>query len=260
MASKLNARRKTILDLLSQKPISPTQELAAATDVSTETTRKDLNVLAEQGLIVKVHGGAALASGNNKQIPFDLRSTRNAPQKRQIAQKAITLIEEGDSLILEGCTTNLKLAEELTLMPDLLKTLVIVTNSFPIATVLEGGRKCQKLFFLGGLVNPTQYATQGNQTTEMLGNFHVNKSFLGGAAVSERFILTGYFDDDVMFQKMSILCARETVLMVDSSKFGQSAILSVAHLSEIDYLVTDKQLTEEETRILTEHGLKILLA
>ena len=259
MASKLSVRRKNILNLLSQKPISSTQEIAATTGVSSETIRKDLDALAEQGLVIKVHGGVALANGNSVPIPFDLRSTRNAAQKQKIAQKAITLIDEGDSLILEGCTTNLKLALELLQKPELLETLVIITNSFPIATAFEGGRKCQKLFFLGGLANPTQYSTQGAQTTQMLSGFHVNKSFLSGAAISEKLVLTGYFEDDVAFQKMSIGCAGETILMADSSKFGQSATLSVAHLSEIDYLITDLKLSEEETRALVAQGTKILV-
>jgi DeoR/GlpR family transcriptional regulator of sugar metabolism len=92
----------------------------------------------------------------------------------------------------------------------------------------------------------------------MLGDFHVNKAFISGAALSENLILTGYYDDDVAFQKGAIASAKETVLMIDSSKFGKAAILSVAHLSELDYLVTDKAFDKDERKRITQTGIKIV--
>jgi DeoR/GlpR family transcriptional regulator of sugar metabolism len=219
--------------------------------------RKDLDALALEGLIIKVHGGVALANPAVREIPFDLRATMNAEEKRRIARAAIYLIQKNDSVVLESCTTSLELAKALTMEPELLETLVVITNSFSIAAVFDGGRKCQKLFFLGGWVNPVQYSVLGNQTAKMLGDFHVNKAFISGAALSENLILTGYYDDDVAFQKMAIASAKETVLMIDSSKFGKAAILAVAHLSEVDYLVTDKVLDKDERKLIVRAGVKI---
>lgn len=259
MASRLDARRKKILDLLAQVPISSTMQLADATDVSTETMRKDLDALAEEGLIIKVHGGVALSNANASEIPFDLRATRNVAEKRSIAKAAIHLIEESDSIVLESCTTNFELAKALTSQPELLETLVVVTNSFSIATVFDGVCRCKKLFFLGGWVSSAQHSTKGYQTAKMLNDFHVNKAFISGAALTEDLVLSGYYDDDVEFQKMAINSSEETVLMIDSSKFRQAAILSVAHLSELDYLVTDK-LSDNEKKAIAKQGIKILLA
>lgn len=260
MSEKLAARRKEILKLLSQVPISSTQQLAAETDVSTETMRKDLDALADEGLIIKVHGGVALAGGHVNEIPFDLRARRNVAEKRRIAQTALNLLKPDDSIVLEGCTTNLELAKALGFKPELLGTLVIITNSFSIASALEFGRKCRKLFFLGGWVNPQQYGSHGYQTTQMLSDFHVNKAFISGAALTDEYVLTGYYDDDVAFQKMAIQSASETILMIDSSKFGQAAILSVAHLSAVDWLVTDKALEKEAIRTIGAMDVKVLVA
>jgi DeoR/GlpR family transcriptional regulator of sugar metabolism len=258
MAGKPDARRRKILDILAQIPISSTIQLAAAAKVSTETMRKDLDALAQEGLIIKVHGGVALANPVVSEIPFDLRATMNAGEKRRIAGAALCLIQKNDSIVLESCTTSLELAKALTLDPDLLETLVVVTNSFSIASVFEGGRRCQKLFFLGGWVKPDQYSVLGSQTAKMLGDFHVNKAFISGAALSENLILTGYYDDDVAFQKTAIASAKETVLMIDSSKFGKAAVLSVARLSELDYLVTDKVLDKDERKLIVRAGVKIV--
>jgi DeoR/GlpR family transcriptional regulator of sugar metabolism len=258
MSGKLDARRKKILDILAQIPISSPLQLAEAAKVSSETMRKDLDALALEGLIIKVHGGVALANAAVSEIPFDLRATMNASEKKQIARTALCLIQKNDSIVLESCTTNLELAKALTIESELLETLVVITNSFSIATVFEGGRKCRKLFFLGGWVNPAQYSVLGYQTTKMLSDFHVNKAFISGAALSEDLILTGYYDDDVVFQKMAINSAKETILMIDSSKYGQAAILSVAHLSELDYLVTDKALNQDERKLIAQTGIKIV--
>jgi DeoR/GlpR family transcriptional regulator of sugar metabolism len=258
MAGKLDTRRKKILEILARVPISSTMKLAAAAKVSSETMRKDLDALALEGLIIKVHGGVALANTAVSEIPFDQRAAMNADEKRRIAQAALHLIQKNDSIVLESCTTNLELAKALVVEAELLETLVVITNSFSIATVFEGGRKCQKLFFLGGWANPAQYSVLGYQTAKMLGDFHINKSFISGAALSEDLILTGYYDDDVAFQKRAIASAKETVLMIDRSKFGQAAILSVAHLSELDYLVTDKALDKDERKIITKAGVNIV--
>lgn len=259
MAGK-DARRKKILELLAEVPISSTIQLAEATNVSSETMRKDLDVLAEDGLIIKVHGGVALANTNINEIPFDLRATRNVNQKKKIAKAAVQLIQENDSIVLESCTTSLELAKTLVRMPKLLETLVVVTNSFPITTLFEGGLKCKKMFFLGGWLDSSQYSARGHQTVKMLGNFHVNKAFISGAAITKALVLSGYYDDDVAFQKTAIQSADESILMIDSSKFGQAAILSVAHLSELDYLVTDKVFSKEEQESIVQRGVKIIFA
>jgi DeoR/GlpR family transcriptional regulator of sugar metabolism len=255
MAGKPDMRRKKILDILARAPISSPTQLAEAVKVSSETMRKDLDALALEGLIIKVHGGVAL-SVTASEIPFDLRVAMNAEGKKRIAQAALCLVQKNDSILLESCTTNLELAKALTLESELTETLVVITNSFSIATVFEGGRRCQKLFFLGGWVHPAQYSVLGYQTAKMLDDFRVNKAFISGAALSEDLILTGYYDDDVVFQKRAIASAKESVLMIDSSKFGQAAILSVARLSELDYLVTDKVFDKEERKAIVQTGIK----
>ena len=102
MISKLDKRRNEILSILSEVPISSSQQLADMTNVSNETIRKDLDALADKGLIIKVHGGVALASGNANEIPFDQRVSRNSDKKRAIAQKAFSLIEPNDTILLES--------------------------------------------------------------------------------------------------------------------------------------------------------------
>jgi len=247
MNPKVKQRREQILDLLSKVPISSTPELAAKTNVTTETMRKDLDFLVEDGKIVKVHGGVALANPVSE-FHFDQRIKKNADLKLKIAKTAATLIKEGESLLLEGCTTCLELAKVLATKEELLKTLVIFTNSLEIATLLSQDPKCQKLFLLGGWINLEQYASQGYLTTKIMQNIHVNKAFISGAAINQNLVVTAYNDDDMAFQQAALQCAEETFLLMDSSKFGTTAVLTVAPLSQMKYLVTDKKLSSESAK------------
>ncbi len=259
MANKLQLRREKILDLLSQVPISSTQQLAEATDVSTETMRKDLDALAEEGLIIKVHGGVALAN-TVSEIPFDLRAKEHVEQKIIIATAAAKLIEKGDAILMENCTTNLELAKVLVQDPELLKTLVVITNSFEVASLFNSGGFCQRLYFLGGWVSPQEHATHGYQTTKMMQEVHVHKAFLSGAAINGEMIITGYYDDDVAFQKTALECGDEIILMLDSSKYGKNALLTVAHLSQMDYLVTDQAFSKEQLKEITAMNVTYIFA
>lgn len=154
----------------------------------------------------------------------------------------------------------MELAKALRGTPELLETLVVITNSLAVATVFESGRLCRKLFLLGGWVSADQYSSHSSQTAAMLRDFHVNKSFISGVALSEDYILTGYYDEDVIFQKAAIQAASQTILMLDHSKFKKTAVLSVAHLSELDFLVSDKQLSEKESGDLAGFGVEFVQA
>lgn len=255
MNSKLDKRRKEILNILARVPISSTQQLAEETGVSNETMRKDLDALADEGMILKVHGGVALAGGAVAEIPFDLRATHYAAEKRAIASSAIRLLQPKDIIILESCTTNLELAKELVMLPDLLETLIIITNSFAIASTFDGGRKCKKMFFLGGWVHTQQFSCLSYQTASLLKEFHVSKAFLSGAALSENYIVTGYYDEDVAFQRAMLEAAQKSILMIDHSKFNQAAVFSVAPLADFDYLITDRELSGEALDYMNTHNI-----
>lgn len=260
MAGKLAKRRRVILEMLAKIPISTTIQLANATGVSTETIRKDLDVLADEGLIIKVHGGVALANSPASETPFDMRSKKNVELKRQIAHTAIGLIKKNSSIIMESCTTNMELAKALLEQPELLETLVVTTNSFSIATLFDGGAKCKGLFFLGGWANPIEYASRGVHTAQMLKDLQANQAFISGAALGKNLCLTCYLDEDMVFQREAMRCAEETVLMMDSEKMQKSGIFSVCPIGNIDYLICDKGCDSKLQQAINTTGVQLILA
>lgn len=260
MKSSVQQRRDAILKILSQIPISTTLELAQQTNVSCETIRKDLDALSKAGVIIKVHGGVALANSEPGEAPFDIRTSVNTEQKIKIAKAAVRLITPGNSIILESCTTCLELCKILLTQPELLETLIIITNSFSIATLLEGGKHCKKLFFLGGWCNSTEHATRGYHTTKFLDDCHVDIAFISGAALGKDMTLTSYLEEDMIFQRQALKSAQQTILLMDKAKFKNSAFFSVCPITAIHYVVTDLEAESDFARNLGKSKVNLVLA
>ena len=256
--NKAEERYLEIVEILKNNPIATVAEFAEKLSVSPETIRKDLNYLSEQGTVVRIHGGAALASDKPVISPFESRKTRRQQQKRRLAQAACALIEPGDSLIMESSTTMVELVKVLAEDPELLKTLVIVTNSLHILTLLEMGRLCKRVFFLGGWVNQTEQCTQGQFTAGELKNFHVDKCLLSGAALGKNLMLSSYYENDMLFQTQALECASQSVLLLESEKYPSSAVLSVASLEQFDYLVTNIDFDADCREKLEKTELKLV--
>lgn len=237
--NKAEERYREIIETLKNNSIVTVTEFAKQLSVSPETIRKDLSTLAEQGVIVRIHGGAALSNERMVSIPFQFRETVHKEEKRELARAACDFIEPGDSLIVESSTTMVELVKVLLETPDLLKTLVIVTNSFHIMTLLEMGKLCARTFFLGGWMNAEEQATQGQLTVEELKGFHVDKCLLSGAALGKNLILSSYYEDDMRFQKQAVKSSARSILLLESGKYPSAAVLSVAPVESFDDLVTN---------------------
>lgn len=231
-------RRQKILTILTTVPIATVIELSEQLEVTPETIRKDLTELAAAGEIVRIHGGAALAGDVDGSIPYISREKIQNQEKVDIGTAAVRLIDMGDSLILEGSTTVAALCHALVEEESLIKTLTIVTNSFHIANILEMGEKCAKLFFLGGRLSSSEQLTRGPFTVDFMRKFRVNKAVLSGAALGNTLHISAYYENDRIFQRAAMECADQTVLLLDSSKYPETAVMDVAPLTNFDYLVT----------------------
>lgn len=245
MKPALIERRSQIIDLLSRVPLSSTVELAGLTGVSCETMRKDLDILAKENLIMKVHGGVALADKSLADPSFDSRSADFTKQKSIIAKAALHLIDEGDYIILEGSTTCMELAKALLYMPELLATLTIFTNSLTIAALFNDGRLCDGLFYLGGWLNPREHSCRGIHTVNLLKDFYADKAYISGTAIHKDLTLRSYLQDNLLFQRQAIESSKTSILMMDSSKFDKTALYSVCQIDAFDVLVTDIGLQSE---------------
>lgn len=246
-------RRKRILEQLYANGKIDIDELVEELNVSAMTIRRDLNYLEEKNKIIRTHGGAILNKTLLYESSFTEKESKNRLEKQEIAKKAVELINEGSTIMLDSGTTTFEIAK-------LLKgweNITVITNDIKIATELMNS--LVKVIITGGELQNNIGALFGPLTEYVIRNLHVDIFFLGAHAVHfEKGVMAPSFEKATVKQLM-IKAADSTWLVADSSKFGEKSLTTVCELMEIDGVITDSGLSEED-RAMLQDQVKIVTA
>jgi DeoR/GlpR family transcriptional regulator of sugar metabolism len=235
-------RQAAILDLIRRHGGVRVSQLVGQFGVSDMTIRRDLEALADRGLVDKVHGGATIAGpGSTEEPGFDAKSVRQQVEKRAIAARAVQLVEPGTAIALSAGTTTAALATLLSEVPGL----TIVTNSIPVADVLyHAGRSDQTVVLTGGIRTPSD-ALAGPVAEAAVATLNVDVLFLGVHGMSPR---TGFTTPNLMeagTNRLLVNAARRLVVLADHTKWETIGIATIAPLQDADVLITDNGLPAE---------------
>jgi DeoR/GlpR family transcriptional regulator of sugar metabolism len=242
-------RQAAILDLIRRHGGVRVSQLVGQFGVSDMTIRRDLEALAERGLVDKVHGGATIAGpGSTEEPGFDAKSVRQQAEKRAIAAHAAKLVEPGTAVALSAGTTTAALASLLADVPGL----TVVTNSIPVADALyHVGRPDQTVVLTGGIRTPSD-ALVGPVAEAAVAALNVDVLFLGVHGMSPR---TGFTTPNLMeagINRLLVNAARRLVVLADHTKWETIGIATIAPLEDADVLITDSGLSAEATAQLRE--------
>lgn len=227
-------------------------ELSAELGVSEATVRRDLRALEDQGKVRRVHGGAIRTKFPRTEPLFTQKASLNAGEKRRIAELALTLIEDGDTIYLDGGSTVLGLAPLLEAKNDL----TVVTNSLMAAAELM--ESDHHLILVGGEFRPLSRTLVGPLTAKVIDALHVDKAFMGsiGFTVSEGMSTT---DPNEAYTKELIMRrARRVALLIDSSKIGTPSLAVSGSPGDVDVVVTDVGIPENVVRQLKRKKIEVL--
>ncbi|WP_152393831.1 DeoR/GlpR family DNA-binding transcription regulator [Paenibacillus guangzhouensis] len=239
--SVLSMERKTeILDRLHAYGKVNAAELARLLDVSMETIRRDLDVLEKEGYLTRVHGGAVKVNFQRGEPPFVQRRQVRQEEKKIAAQRAAQMVKDGDTIVMGGGTTILEMAH----CVRGVSKVTILTNSLPTANVLLDSLN-QGLFHgnviqLGGELNTEQYSSGGTVCEKMLDLFSVNKAFISPGGISLAGLMEYTLEESSISAKM-IQAAKETMIVIDSSKIGVEALCKFSTLEQIHAIVCDQE-------------------
>lgn len=246
-------RRTRLLELVRQRGFATLPDLADALRVSESTIRRDLDVLEEHGSAKRTFGGA-FYTGPSPQVPhFERRQSLQLEQKRQIAGAAAGLIEEGDTILLDGGSTTYELAR---LLVD--RAVQIVTNSLPVANLFTASDRAD-LVVIGGYVHTRTGVCLGPYANGMLANLNVRRAVLSVSGISDR----GYYNSNLLLvetEQAMMRAADEVIVVADSSKFGHSSLALLCGLSEIDTLVVDSGVSPQWRDRLSTAGVRLIVA
>ncbi len=196
------------------------ETLCRELEASESSVRRDLDVLEEQNVLKRVYGGAVPVQppGNGGAFDFMVESERFSDEKSRIGRLTAGLIEDGQTVILDGGSTVAAVARELAA-----KSLHVVTNSLPIAEALEARRNIE-LTLTGGYLDPRIRVMLGPLCEQMLGLIRADVVIMGIGSVSD----AGFSNNNTLVvgseQKM-IEIANKVIIVADHTKFGRSAMI-----------------------------------
>ena len=244
-------RQRMLLDYVLRLGSAQIDELATQFDVSRMTVHRDLTTLEEQGVVRRVHGGVTVRSSNLVESTFLYRSRLADSQKNAITAAAAELIEPGQAVIIDDSTTAGRLAA---LIPTR-KPLTVITNSQTVIDQLKNVHGIE-IISLGGHYSARFNAFFGYVCEQAIASLRANILFMststvfGGAAYHQQ--------EDVVKTKCALMKAVDKrVLMVDSSKFGMTALIRLANLRDFDMVITDSGLPEAEAEALRQNGVRL---
>ncbi|SER05488.1 transcriptional regulator, DeoR family [Lentzea xinjiangensis] len=228
-------------------------ELAALTGASEMTIRRDLEVLAAQGVLERYRGGARSLLLRGSEPPFALRSDENTDAKRRIAAVVAGLLADGESVVLDSGTTCLEVARllhdrRMTVMPLSLHAVNALSSSPALTLLVPGGRP-----------RPGELALTGPLTLASLESLRFDTAVIGCCGLSAEHGMTAFDLEDASVKRAAIASARRVIAAVDASKLTRTALAHVAPVSSLDAVVTDAD-GDDRVQGLTAAGVTVVTA
>lgn len=248
-------RKEEIIKMLERNRMMKPGELAEKIQVSRETIRRDLIELEETKRIRRVYGGVVLNTQCSAIPTYEYRTTENIDEKNLIAKKAAELVDDGDSIIITSGTTTLEFCKFIKGKKDL----KVFTNSVMVVCELLSEQDIT-VMMIGGKVRNGEGVTSGHWAEEMMDNFYVDKMFMGTDGIVPEYGVMDYHMEETNLRRHCIARAKQTIVMVDYSKFGVKALNHVCKSEQIDYVVTDEKADKKMLKALRELGVKVVIA
>ncbi|NGO74088.1 DeoR/GlpR transcriptional regulator [Streptomyces sp. YC504] len=256
-------RRALILDEVRRRGGVRVNELTRKLGVSDMTVRRDLDALARQGVLEKVHGGAVpVVEASTHEPGFEAKSGLELSAKEDIARSAAELVAPGSAIALSGGTTTFALAHRLLDVPDL----TVVTNSVRVADVFHAaqragsqGQGAATVVLTGGVRTPSD-SLVGPVADQAIGTLHFDLLFLGVHGISIEAGLSTPNLAEAETNRRLVQSARRVVVVADHTKWGTVGLSSFAQLEQVDTWVTDAGLPGEVREEIADRVQRLVVA
>ena len=225
-------------------------QLTTDLGASPATVRRDLELLEEQSLLTRSHGGA-VRNGTLYELPVRYRGGRQVEEKRRIAEAAAERIGDAETVCFSGGTTTTEVAR---LVRG--RALTVVTNAVNIASELVVSETI-RLVVIAGVARPQTYELIGPLAEQTLAGLNVDVLFLGVDGITAAG-LTTHDEIEARTDRTMVERAARTVIVADSSKIGRSALAAICPLEAIDELITDTAAPAEQVAALRKGGIEVI--
>ena len=246
-------RRQSIIQLAGEQGSVRVRELSELFQVSEVTIRSDLGVLTQQGLLLRDRGGAIPNENGGLFVAYAQRASINLEAKRRIGRFAATLVNPGETIIMDAGTTVMEMAKSLSMN----LSVTVITNALNVA-IQVGSLPNAHVIVLGGSLVRETIGTLGHNAERDLSELAVQTVFLGANAIDAEFGVTDTPAELARGKRLMVQAARRVILLADSYKWGRVSFAKVLSLSDIDLLISDTDLPTEAQAVIRAMGVELI--
>ena len=250
-----NPRQLTLLTVVQAQGSVTVEQLAATLGVTLQTVRRDVQRLADEGLLARFHGGVRPPSSTTENIAHKQRESLNADGKARIALSVAAAVPNDCSLILNIGTTTEAIARALSRHSGLR----VITNNLNVASILSTNPKCE-VIVVGGVVRGRDQGIVGEAAVDFIRQFKVDIGLIGISGIEADGSLRDFDYREVKVAEAIIAHSREVWLAADHSKFNRPAMVELANLSQIDHFFTDAPPPEPFSTLLADAQVECTVA
>lgn len=247
-------RRQQILRVAENQQRVTVDSLAKLFVVSPVTIRTDLAWLERQGLLTRTHGGAVPATPQRVDLAFAARAQTQQNEKERIGAAAASLIQNGESVALDASTTALYLARNLRGT----KEITVITNGIRVAEAIANYPGLT-IMLVGGLIRPAAMSVVGNWSETLLKQINIGKAFVGAKGFTLTEGLTDVDGEEVKLKQALVAAAREVIVIIDHTKWGQVGLATFCPVNRIDRIITDRAAPKDLVQKARQRGIEVLL-
>ena len=233
-AGSADERMRRVLELLETRDVVTVADLARAFDVSEVTVRNDLGILARQGLVARIRGGARALQRGQSEVAFDVRLRVEEDAKRAIARAAAAMVGDGEAVALDSSTTAFYIALELREKREL----VVVTHGLRIASALADAPGVS-VIVPGGVLRFAAMSLVGDFASSVLRSTQIGRGFFGARGISFDRGLMDLNPEEVRIKREMADACERVVGVFDHTKWRRTALFTFVPTERIDAIVTD---------------------
>lgn len=242
-----NPRQLKLLAVVQESGSATVEQLAERLGVALQTVRRDVQRLADAGLLARFHGGVRTPGSTTENLGYQQRESINAAGKASIARLVASQVPNGCSLMLNIGTTTEAIARALVHH----RGLRVITNNLNVAAILCGNPECE-VIVAGGMVRSRDRGIIGEPAVDFIRQFKVDIAIVGISGIETDGTLRDFDYREVKVAQTIIEHSREVWLAADKSKFNRPAMVELARLDQIDRLFTDAPPPEPFPALLEE--------
>lgn len=251
------SRRKKILEKINKIGQVNVKELSESLEVTGVTIRNDLIQLEKKNLLIRARGGAMKVEQSYSGVDYTLSEKQKKYQleKKEIGKKAVELIENGDTIIIDSGSTTFEVAKNLGKFDNL----TVITNAINVATLMADFKNIN-VVVPGGILKKNSISLVGVLAEKGFKDYYCDKLYLGVDGFDTNHGISTPNLEEAHLNQIMIEISKEVIVVTDSSKFQRRGFAFIAPINKITTVVTDKGISAEDKSKLESAGIKVIIA